>query len=304
MQVGNGWSGKYSRWSYDESKGYVLLAKEKLGPSDQSVPLLDDELNCQAEAQLMLLRRAIKRVFGNGTDGDGFKIIESPTNTTNNFAIKGGDGTIEGAGYMFVEGWMPFLLSDIEYNAQSWAVALTTPTADRTDQVYLDCWLEEIAGTDDSNIIDSSVGFETSRRLKLAWKVTVDEGATLVSYDSYTDASNNLHHIAHIATINRLASNATITEEEMISDKRNADRALKRGEMFFFQSTAVNVWNVNHNLNSNHLIVHLWDDGYNSIDAPIEILDKDNFRVNFGNSLVRGGAMIKALKMDNIEIGL
>ena len=74
--------------------------------------------------------------------------------------------------------------------------------------------------------------------------------------------------------------------------------------MFFFQSTAVSVWNVNHNLNSNHLIVHLWDDGYNSIDAPIEILDKDNFRVNFGNSVVRGGAMIKALKMDNIEIGL
>ena len=176
-------------------------------------------------------------------------------------------------------------------------------TVDRTDQVYLDCWLEEIAGTDDSNIIDSSVGFETSRRLKLSWKVTVTEGGTPVSYETYTDDDNNLHHIALIAELNRVAGDSTITEE-IIFDKRNADRALKRGEMFFFQSTAVNVWNVTHNLNSNHLIVHLWDDGYNSIDAPIEILDKDNFRVNFGNSVVRGGAMIKALKMDNIEIGL
>jgi hypothetical protein len=303
MQVGTDWSGKYSRWSYDESKSYVLLAKEKLGPTNQSVPLLDDELNCQAEAQLMLLRRAIKRVFGDGTDNDGFDIVQSPTNTTNNFAIKGGDGTIAGAGHMFVDGWMPFLLSDIEYNAQSWAVALTTPTADRTDQVYLDCWLEEIAGTDDSNIIDSTVGFETSRRLKLSWKVTVDEGATPHAYDTYTDATNYLHHIALIATIDRLASGATITEA-MILDKRNADRALKRGEMFFFQSTAASVWNVAHNLNSDHLIVNLWDDGYNLIDAPIEILDMNNFRVNFGNSTVRGGAMIKALKMDNIEIGL
>ena len=198
---------------------------------------------------------------------------------------------------------MPFLLSDIEFNAQSWAEALTTPGSDRTDQIYLDCWLEEIAGTDDSNIVDSSVGFETSRRLKLSWKVTVTEGGTPVSYETYTDDDNNLHHIALIAELNRVAGDSTITEE-IIFDKRNADRALKRGEMFFFQSTAVNVWNVTHNLNSNHLIVHLWDDGYNSIDAPIEILDKDNFRVNFGNSVVRGGAMIKALKMDNIEIGL
>ena len=302
MQVGDLWDGNYSRWSFDESKAYVLLAKEMLGPSSQSVPLLDDELNCQAEVQLTLLRRAIKRVFGNGTDGDGFKIVESPANTNNNFAIKGGDGTIDGAGHMFVDGWMPFLLSDIEFNAQSWAEALTTPGSDRTDQIYLDCWLEEIASADDSNIVDSSVGFETSRRLKLSWKVTVTEGGTPVSYETYTDDDNNLHHIALIAELSRLAGDSSITDF-MTTDKRNVDRGVKRGEMFFFQPTPASTWNINHNFGTNHLLVQLFDASSNSIDAPIELVDENNIRVNFGNSTVWGGAMIKALKMDNIVMG-
>jgi len=166
----------------------------------------------------------------------------------------------------------------------------------------LDCWLEEIAGADDSNIVDSSVGFETSRRLKLSWKVTVTEGGTPVSYETYTDDDNNLHHIALIAQLSRLAGDSTITEA-MIMDKRNIGRGIKRGEAYFYQPTPASIWTVNHNLNENHLIIHLWDATYASIEAPITVIDKNSFRVDFGNSTVTGGAMIKALRMENLILG-
>lgn len=220
MDQGTTWLGEYTRWSFDEDKSYIMVAKEMKNPTtDAAVPLLDSELNEQAEINLTLLRRAIERCFGNGTLGDGFKIVQAAS-TTNNFSITGGDGTTAGAGYIFVAGWMPFLATSMDYTAQDSPAALTTPSAPRTDYVYIDVYLDEYGPDDDVEVIDPYIGTETSRRLKLCWEVKVAEG-TAVPADGL-DADNIYHWRHPLATLSRTASSAITTA--MILDTRNADR--------------------------------------------------------------------------------
>lgn len=225
MYEGTDWLGEYTRWSFDEEKSYMIVAKEMKNPTTGAgVPLMDSELNEQAEINLTLLRRAIHRTFGNGSLGDGFKIVASST-PTNNFTITGGDGTIGGAGYIFVDGWMPFLVSDLEYTAQDTPTVLTTPSTTRTDYVYIDLWLEEYGPALDPDIIDPYLGTESSRRLKLVWKIFVAEGTT-VPVDGL-DANNTWHWRHTLAKIDRTAS-ATITTG-MITDLRNSERVNPAG---------------------------------------------------------------------------
>lgn len=225
MYEGTDWLGAYTRWSFDESKGYVAVAKEMKNPTTgEGVPLMDSELNEQVEIHLTLLRRAIKRCFGDGVLGDGFKIVES-SSPANNFTITGGDGTLNGAGFIFVDGWMPFLLSDLEYTGQDAPAALTTPTAPRTDYVYLDVWLDEYGPADDPDIIDPYLGSESSRRLKLVWAVMVAEGES-VPVDAL-DGNNTWHWRHTLAKIERTAT-ANITSS-MITDLRNSLRTNPAG---------------------------------------------------------------------------
>lgn len=289
MQPGTDWGGIYSRWSFDESKGYVMLAKEMQGPAGQSVPLLDDEMNTQAEIQLTLMRRMVKRIHGNGTDNSGFKIVASGSNPSNNFTIKGGDGTVAGAGYIFVDGWMPFLLNDKEYTSQAGAAAITTPTSARTDLVFIDVHLDEIDGTEDSNLVDSSVGFETSRRLRLVWAVGVQLGSTVVPAN-YTDVNNRYHWVHGLATIARTANSSQITDA-MITDIRNRGRMPKRGEYFHIQSAASSLWTINHNLGrSSGMQVTVYV-GYDMVDAPVHIVDTNTITIDFGGIAVSGWAV-------------
>jgi len=291
MEIGSTWAGKYSRWTFVESKGYMMVAKEmKVPGSGQKVPLLDAELNENAEIQLSLLRRMIERTYGNGTKGDGFLIAQSSSNTVNNFMITGGDGTVDGAGYIFVSGWMPFLLSSIEYTAQSGATSLTTPTADRTDEVYLDVYYEEVGPTTDSYIIDSDIGFETSRRIKLAWLVKVAEGGTTPA--GYIDSYNVQHWTHHIATIKRLANNSNILSS-MIVDKRNS---VIVDSYLHTQSTAASTWTVAHNLGTQYVTVQVFTSaGVLMMPNAITYVDSNDLTIDFDGISVPGYAIIKAM---------
>ncbi|MFA7177782.1 MAG: hypothetical protein WC114_11075 [Smithellaceae bacterium] len=223
-KIGTDWTGQYSRWIYDEAKSYLMVAKMRLEPTTLgSIPLLDVELNAQAEILLQLLRRSITRIYGSGTSGNGFKITQSAISTTNNFTIMGGDGTAAGAGVIFVEGWMPVNLSGIEYTAQAGSAELTTPVADRTDEVYIDVYYKEITAAVDSDLIDPVSALETSRRIALVWEVKVAEGA--VTPVNYTDANNVFHWTMKLSTLSRLAGNAAILTA-MIADDRNLNRVV------------------------------------------------------------------------------
>ena len=292
MEAGTNWGGRYSRWGFDEEKAYVMLAKQMLGPLDQPVPLLDDELNSQAEILLTLLRRAIHRTHGDGSDNDGFKIAASGTNQNNNFTITGGNGTLHGAGYMFVNGWMPFLLSGIEYTSQAGVASLTTPAGNRTDSVYLDCWLDEVDGTEDSALIDTSVGFETSRRLKLNWVIKVVEGGATPGY--YTDASGCTHWTAVLAWLNRTAGDAEITEGRIV-DARNRGRMSKRGEYVHTQSAAAASWSITHGLRTKYVRVSVYDSNDKLVEVPVTISSVDAILIDFGSLSVAGYAVIQAV---------
>ncbi len=216
-KIGTDWGGEYSNWNFDESKMYMLVAKMFREPGTLvNIPLLDFELNEQGEIFLQLLRRFIQRIFGNGTTNNGFKIVESGTSNVNNFTITGGDGTPAGAGFMFVKGWMPIIPSSIEYTDQSGAATLTTPAGSRTDEVYLDVYYDEVDSSEDSDMKDTTINLETSRRIALRWEVKVAENGTTPG--DYVDGNNIQHVTCHIATLNRLMS--SIIDSSMIVDER------------------------------------------------------------------------------------
>ena len=82
-------------------------------------------------------------------------------------------------------------------------VELSTPSgADRTDEVYLDVYLDEISGDDDPDIKHTlGMTIETARRKKIIQNVFVAEGVTTPAY--YIDYDGNQHYTLKIATIER-----------------------------------------------------------------------------------------------------
>lgn len=211
MQPALTWGGNYSRFTFDEVKRYFYMLKE------QGVPVLDDEFNLSQEIALTLMRRLVLDVLGDGAINDGFKIVG--TGAANDFAILGGDGTADGAGHFYVGGYLVVIASDSTYAGQELAApALTTPSAARVDEVYLDVYLDEVDSVDDPNIIDPVIGIETSRRLKLYWQVLVAEGGAVPA--AYTDVDNRQHFTAHLATINRTATAAI--NADMLTDRRRS----------------------------------------------------------------------------------
>ncbi len=210
MQVGTDWAGSYSRFSYNELSQYFYMLKE------QGKPVLDDEFNISQEIQLTLLRRLVEDTYGNGSPNNGFLVVGTGAN--NDFTIKGGGGTADTAGHLYVNGYMVVLPSDTTYQGQPIAqAALTVPSGNRTDQVYVDMYLDEVGPTQDALIVDPTLNIETSRRLKLYWQVKVAEGGTTPA--QYTDANNRVHYTYQIATLNRTAQ-ASITAG-MVVDNRN-----------------------------------------------------------------------------------
>jgi len=214
MEVGIDWLGNYSRFTYDEPKLYFAMLKE------QGKAVLDDEFNIAQEIQLNFLRRLVIDSFGNGSPNDGFKIVG--IGSANDFTIKGGDGTTEGAGRIWINGYPIILPSDVSYSAQPIAQSpLTTPAGVRVDEVYLDISFKEYGPIEDPLIQDPTLGVETSRRLKLVWELKVAEGS--VTPASYVDANNITHSTYKVAELNRTAS-ANI-DPGMVVDTRSTGKA-------------------------------------------------------------------------------
>lgn len=208
LPIGTGWSGNYSRSSYDPAKAYVMVLKE------QGVPLLDDELNHMQLAQIDLLRKGFATICGDGAFGTGLQVVG--TGAINDFTIK--------AGTLLVDGWMIKTNGDITYNTQPIAQAtLTMPGTNRTDEVYLEIWLDEINSIEDTSIVDPTLGTRTSCRLKLKWSVKVAEG-TAVPASGLDVGSNTYYWRYRTATIYRTAIN-TITAE-MVTDRRAVIRGI------------------------------------------------------------------------------
>lgn len=293
QQTGLDWDGEYSRWNFDESKAYQMVAKMQREPgTSNGIPLLDSELNESNEILLTLIRRLIQRIHGNGSMGDGFKIIPSSSNPNNNFTITGGDGTAAGAGYMFVDGWMPFNLTNLEYTDQDYGpTALTTPDADRTDEVYIDVYYAEITYEDDADIKDTDIDLETSRRIGLVWEVKVAEGGATPA--NYVDGNNVQHFCCLLGAINRLASDATITTD-MILDARHMGRKIKR-DYLHEQTTAASTWQAVHCLNTTNLIVRVYDDDGNEMEPALTHEDEHNLLLDFNGNEVTGTVTIIAV---------
>ncbi len=182
--------GNFSRDTFDKLKHYVSVRLQ------QGVPLVDADWNEKEDIRRYELRAFLKWFVGDGVPrgNDGFRIEAIPAD--NDFRIKGGDDTTDGAGRILVDGWEVINESDLKYTQQplydnpnlatAWGVAplppLTTPTGgDRTDTVYLDVWEREVDSGEDPDLINSDIGLETCVRLKREWVVRVAEGTAVPS---------------------------------------------------------------------------------------------------------------------------
>jgi hypothetical protein len=277
-------SADISRNMYDEAKRYQMLVHQ------QGVPWVEADENDRNWIVYNLLRRFIQKVIGNGSPDEGFKIVG--TGAANDFAITGGDGTVEGAGRLLVEGFQcilpesrnykgtdnlecapvstgltetvltdsaadftlggpdnnlvgrtlvpdiaqPGLIYTITANTQTsitvsgnmlsdgiqvgthYRVELSTPAADRTDEVYIDCYLDEIDSDEDPELKHTlGMQIETQRRLKLIQNVLVAEGSPTPA--PYTDSDGNQHYTLKLATIQRYAGQDIINTTD-VTDER------------------------------------------------------------------------------------
>jgi len=293
QQTGLDWGGEYSRWNFDETKAYQMVAKMQREPgTSNGIPLLDSELNESSEILLTLIRRLIHRIHGDGALEDGFKIVQSSSNPNNNFTITGGDGTAAGAGYIFVGGWMPINLTNLEYTNQSYGpTALTTPDASRIDEVYIDVYYEEVSYEDDADIKDTDINLETSRRIGLVWEVKVAEGGS--TPPNYVDGNNVQHWCYCLCAINRLASDASITTD-MIIDARHMGRKIKRDRLHE-QTTASATWKIVHCLETENLNIKVFDEDGNEMEPAVSHIDNNNCVLTFNGTAVAGTALIIAV---------
>lgn len=217
IKKGTDWAGAYSRFTFDETKAYYAMLKEK------SKAVLDDDFNLMQDIQLTLLRRLAFETFGDGSPNAGFLVVGTGAN--NDFTVTGGNGSADGAQSMYVSGLRVPLLANTTYNGQPIPqTTLSTPSGPRSDTVYLDVYFAEVGPTQDPLIVDPTLGVETSRRLHLVYQVRVAEGSGGAPA-SYVDGNGQPHYTAAIATLNRTAS-AAITAG-MVTDLR-ADLKVSR----------------------------------------------------------------------------
>lgn len=124
--------------------------------------------------------------------------LEASFGAMNDFDIKGGDGTFDGAGRCLVKGLVALNECNLKYSSQKlygndelaekWKVPrvehLLAPDGEsRTDLVYLDIWEREITSAeDDPKLINDAIGIETCIRRKQEWAVRVAVGKDIPDY--------------------------------------------------------------------------------------------------------------------------
>lgn len=179
-----------SRESFDLTKGYVEVQ------FNQDVPLLDSELNEVQKIIRASLDDTRRATLGSACAGDEWKISVSPE--TNSIVVK--------KGTFFHNGNAIRLLQDVTIGF------LTTPITDRTDTVFCEYYFGFVDATEDPDILDPSVGLETSQRVKLFFSIRVGEGV------SFPVPPGNRSYF-QLATVSREAANPSILDR-MIRDDR------------------------------------------------------------------------------------
>jgi len=98
-----------SRNMYNEAERYIMNLVQ------QGVPWVDADDNSQSQGFVNQIQRLIQNTFGNGAPegNDGFKI--EGDGSSNDFTVKGGDGTNEGSGRFWCGGYPAMLLSDVDF---------------------------------------------------------------------------------------------------------------------------------------------------------------------------------------------
>jgi len=276
-----------SRDMFNEQKEYKLRIFQQ-GPNK---PLVDADINAAIKSLYEQIRRNLQFWGIAGSPDNGFKVQESLSNNVNNFTLKGGDGTADGSGRLYLVGHLALLFADVEwdtngsdaqyihdrstgltatvlsYSAGNWnvnelagrtlypntnvgtgfpivsntqttivigsgdmttvaqakdffRVDPSTPSAPRTDIVYLDIYLDEVDSSEDSNLLHPLSGgssFESAVVMRLRHIVRVRENSTTVPTSPFTDADSNIHYYVKLATLTRDANN-TITAAEISDD--------------------------------------------------------------------------------------
>jgi photosystem II stability/assembly factor-like uncharacterized protein len=111
--------GQYAPELYDERKRYYLLQAQEFAN------LTDAELRDLHQISNTITRRIIQNEVGDSAIDDGFKIEEHPSDPINNFQIKGGNGTLDDPGVMFLKGYRLSLRDDIGYKDQTSSGSIT-----------------------------------------------------------------------------------------------------------------------------------------------------------------------------------
>ena len=206
---GTNWQGSYSRFSSDELKRYFAMLKE------QGKPVLDDEFNTLQEMLLDYVSNSFLELVGNGSAGQGALIVG--TGAANNFTVR--------AGTFYIAGLRLLIPADFTYTTQEIASpALTTPGANRTDTVYMEAWLDEVGPAEDPAMVDPTLNAETSRRLKLRYRIAVAQGVAAPT--TYVAGDGITHHIVPLATLARTATAAI--NAGMVTDLRPRNDVLGR----------------------------------------------------------------------------
>ncbi|HEX2571533.1 MAG TPA: DUF6519 domain-containing protein [Polyangia bacterium] len=173
--------GNYSRNTFNKAKGYTSVRLQ------QGVPLVDADWNEQADILRNQTADSIDYVLGGSGSGvpPGSYMSLSGTGLQNDFTFDWGrvmvDGRLVtvGSGKYSVQPWT---------NAQKAAAdgvpvipALTTPSGNRDDCVYLDVWEREVNSIEDPNLVNSVIGVETAVRTKWAAAVRVNENSHIAA---------------------------------------------------------------------------------------------------------------------------
>ena len=210
--------GDFSRDTFDPTNNYVAVRLQ------QGVPVLDADWNELNDITRHEIYDGLHLTFSDGIQPGGFDFEVLQTSPgTNDFRILAGTALLLGRPVHVRE--------NLRYSTQPWSdpkravrhgVAVIPPltiptgpsgTQPRTDIVYLDVWEREVGGNEDDNLINPTIGIETSVRLKREAAVRVAEGTP-------TPPSAPAGHVfMPLALLHRPVNQATITAEH-IEDNR------------------------------------------------------------------------------------
>lgn len=229
--------------------------------SQRNKPLLDVEIRHMDKARFDGVRRVVQSLMGDvaspletystplSSANKAFKVVQAndtefglSATTANNFAVVGGDGSLNNPGILYFQGIYAFFKGHVLYKDQgdtgdlvdddytkTSIPSLTTPLAgNRVDIVYLDISFDEagsLAGStyEDSELYSPTIGTPTANRLRAVFDIRVYEGWSQLT--DQTIFSNSFfgyfpgtveHYKVPIAILNRPGNTSSILNSHIV----------------------------------------------------------------------------------------